>query len=116
MEFTFRRLSERSRFQRYLSPKLGLSGRDLEYLTTLDHWHQEALIAWSSPPRAPIDIARYVRVMDFATAEIAIEVIDEWQRRGVGGALAQTLCDRAIRAGIRRFVAIVNPENTGAHA
>lgn len=116
VQLTFRRLGERSRLQRYLSPKQGLNERDLEYLERLDHWHHEALIAWSTVPRAPIGIARYVRQADFATAEIAVEVVDQWQRRGVGAALARVLRERAMRAGITRFVAIVNPENAGARA
>ena len=51
----------------------------------------------------PIGIARYVRAERFDVAEIAIEVVDAWQRRGVGRTLARELSRRATRAGIRCF-------------
>ncbi len=57
-----------------------------------------ALIAWSPPPRAPIGIGRYVRVAaDFDAAELAVAIVDEWQRRGVGLALTLALRDHALR-------------------
>lgn len=116
VQFVFRRLGERSRLQRYLFAKRELCERDLEYVERLDHWHEEALIACSPLPRAPIGIARYVRQADFAAAEIAVEVVDDWQRCGVGSALGLALRKRAMHAGICRFVATVGPENAGARA
>ena len=113
-QFTFRRLGERSRLQRYLFPKRLLREQDLDYLTRLDHWHDEALIAFSPLPRAPVGIARYARQADFDTAEIAIEVVDHWQRQGVGGTLALALRECAMRAGVRCFIATISPENVGA--
>ena len=65
LAFTFGRLGERSRYQRYLTPKPSLSARELSRLVSVDHWHHEALIAYSPPPRAPIGIARYVRLDEF---------------------------------------------------
>lgn len=85
-------------------------------MESLDHWHEQALIAYSPLPRAPVGIARYVRQADFAVAEIAVEVVDEWQRRGVGSALGLALRERALHAGIHRFVATVAMDNTGARA
>jgi protein lysine acetyltransferase len=101
--FAFGRLSERSRYQRFLTTKPELSAHELARLMSIDHWHHEALIAFSPLPRAPIGIARYVRLDEFDAAEIAIEVVDGWQRRGVGGALLATLTAQAHAAGIRRF-------------
>ena len=101
--FAFGRLSERSRYQRYFSAKPALTPRELSSLVNIDHWHHEALIAFSPPPRAPIGIARYIRLDEFDTAELAIEVVDGWQRRGVGIALLVALMERARAAGIRRF-------------
>jgi RimJ/RimL family protein N-acetyltransferase len=114
--FTFGRLSVRSRYQRYFSPKRELAPRELRRLLDVDHWHHEALIAFSPPPRAPIGIARYVRLDDFETAEVAIEVVDGWQRRGVGTALLVALSERAQAAGIRRFRMSMLRDNRGARA
>ena len=101
--FTFGHLSERSRFQRFFAPKPALSPRDMSRLLNVDHWHHEALIAFSPPPRAPIGIARYIRLDEFDAAEVAIAVVDGWQHRGVGIALLAALTERARSAGIRRF-------------
>ena len=114
--FTFGHLGERSRYQRYLSPKPFLSARDMSRLLDVDHWHHDALIAYSPPPRTPIGIARYVRLDEFDAAELAIEVVDGWQRRGVGTALLAALQQRALRAGIRHFSVSLLRDNTGARA
>lgn len=114
--FMFRRLGERSRYQRFLGVKHALSTLELGYMTNLDHWHREALIAWSLPPRSPIGVARYVRSEDFDLAEVAVTVVDEWQRRGVGRLLVLELRERAMRAGIRRFSATMFRDNPGAMA
>jgi GNAT superfamily N-acetyltransferase len=114
--FTFRRLGTLSRFQRFQGIKTELAPRELEYLTVVDHWHHEALIARSTLPRSPVGIGRYVRGEDFDVAEVAIEVVDTWQRRGVGRALMLALRERALASGIAFFTATTLAENRGAIA
>jgi RimJ/RimL family protein N-acetyltransferase len=114
--FTFGRLSLQSRYQRYFAAKRALTPRELQHLLDVDHWHHEALIAFSSSPRAPIGIARYVRLEEFDMAEVAIEVVDSWQHRGVGGALMTALTVRAWAAGIRRFQMSMLRDNKAARA
>ena len=114
--FAFGRLSERSRYQRYFTAKPALTPRELASLVDIDHWHHEAMIAFSPPPRAPIGIARYIRLDEFDTAELAIEVVDGWQRRGVGIALLVALMERARAAGIRRFQMSMLRDNVAARA
>ena len=116
LTFTFQHLSERSRFQRFFTPKRVLSARDMNRLLSVDHWHHDALIAYSPPPRAPIGIARYVRLDEFDAAEVAVEVVDGWQHRGVGIALLAALTERASSAGIRRFEMSILRENVAARA
>jgi acetyltransferase len=116
LAYVFRHLGEASRYQRYLSIKPELHPSELDRLTTVDHWHSDALIAWSPIPRAPIGIARYVRTDEFDVAEIAVEVVDDWQRRRVGEALMLALRERAMRAGVRRFRASLLSSNRGALA
>ncbi len=112
--FTFARLGERSRYQRFLRVKEALTPPELDRLLAVDHWHHEALIAFSPPPRAPIGVARYVRADRFDHAEVALEVVDAWQRRGVGSALLAALAERACAAGIRFLVGIALTDNHGA--
>jgi len=116
LAFIFRHLGERSRHQRFLGVKTEHSTHELDYLNEVDHWHREALIAWSPPPRAPIAVARYERCDVFDLADVAITVVDSWQRRGVGGELLLALRERALHAGIRRFTATLFRSNRGAVA
>jgi protein lysine acetyltransferase len=116
LEFSFQRLGERSRYQRFLYTKLELSPTELAYMSEVDHWHHEALIAFSPLPRAPIGVARYVRSASFDTAEVAVTIVDDWQRAGVGRTLLFALRARAIAAGIRRFTGTVLADNRGARA
>jgi len=116
LAFMFRHLSERSRYQRYFMAKPVLSASQLGDLLDVDHWHHEALIAFSPPPRAPIGVARYVRLDEFDAAEVAIEVVDGWQRLGVGTALLVALTERARAGGIRRFHMSMLRDNRAARA
>jgi RimJ/RimL family protein N-acetyltransferase len=110
----FSRLGEASRYQRFLAIKPQLTAVDLDFLTDVDHWHREAVIAFSPRPSAPVGVARYVRSRKFDLAEVAVTVVDQWQRRGVGIELMLALRERALRAGIGRFTATVLRENRGA--
>jgi RimJ/RimL family protein N-acetyltransferase len=112
--FAFAHLSARSRYQRFFTAKPELAPRELAHLVNVDHWHHEALIAFSPAPREPIGIARYVRLEAFDTAEVAIEVVDSWQHQGVGTELMAALIDRARRAGIRRFHMTMLRDNKAA--
>jgi RimJ/RimL family protein N-acetyltransferase len=116
LAFIFHRLGENSRYQRFHGAKRQLSAKELDCLTAVDHWHHEALIAWTPAPSAPVAVARYVRTADFDLAELAVTVVDEWQRRGVGVELLLALRERALRAGITRFTATALRSNRAALA
>ena len=117
LAFAFGHLSARSRYQRFLTAKPDLAPRELARLLDVDHWHHEAVIAFSPSPRKPVGIARYVRLQhDFEAAEVAVAVIDDWQRHRVGTALLAALTERASRAGIRRFHMSMLRDNAGARA
>jgi RimJ/RimL family protein N-acetyltransferase len=116
LQFAFDRLSAESRSRRFLSVKPELSERELLRLLSVDHWHHEALLASAPSPRAPIAVARYVRTQEFDVAEIAVAVVDQWQRQGVGRALMLALRAGALTAGIRVFTATVQHGNRGALA
>jgi RimJ/RimL family protein N-acetyltransferase len=116
LRFGFRQLSADARYARYLAVKPELTEPDLARLLAIDHWHHEALVAWSKTPRRPVGVARYVRAPEFDTAEVAIEVADAWQRRGVARALVVELGRRAHAAGVRRFIAVTQRDNRAALA
>ena len=107
----FSRLSEQSRYQRFLTAISELSDADLRYLTEVDHRDHEALIACDTESGEAIGVARFVRLDDGESAEAAVTVIDEWQGRGAGTALANLLAERAREEGIKRFTALLLTEN-----
>lgn len=109
----FSRLSARSVQLRFLAPKTRLSAAEVRYLTDVDHHDHEAIGALSPDGRG-VGIARYIRsVSDPASAEVAVTIVDDWQRRGLGGELMGRLSDHARQARIRRFTAVVSADNTG---
>jgi RimJ/RimL family protein N-acetyltransferase len=114
LAFSFDHLGLRSRQLRYLGAVPRRWPRELDRLATADHWHREALIAFSPGPRAPVGVAEYIRLDAFDAAEVAIAVVDRWQHHGVGRALMEALGARAFAAGIRHFEATVLRENKRA--
>jgi GNAT superfamily N-acetyltransferase len=90
-----------------------LGERELDYLTDVDHHDHEALVAIDAATGEGVAVARFIRGAD-DSAEPAIAVIDDWQGRGVAGALLGALADRAREEGITRFVAPVLAENASA--
>jgi RimJ/RimL family protein N-acetyltransferase len=108
----FARLSARSRWMRFLGGKKELSPAELRSLTEVDHYDREALGALDQASGRGVGIARYVRhAADPQAAEIAVTVVDDWQRLGLGTVLLTQLADRAREAGIHRFTALVSTEN-----
>ncbi len=108
----FARLSPESRRMRFLSGKPQLSPAELRYFTQVDHHDHEAIGALNRLDGRGVGIARYIRsAEDPHAADVAITVIDEWHRRGLGTELLTRLSDLGRRAGIRRFTALVAAEN-----
>jgi RimJ/RimL family protein N-acetyltransferase len=108
----FARLSARSRQMRFLGTKNELSPAELRYFTEIDHHDHEALGAVDRANGRGVGVARYVRsAQDARCAEIAVTVVDEWQRRGLGTELLAQLSERAREEGIRRFTALVVADN-----
>lgn len=108
----FERLGERSRYRRFLTPTPHLSSAALAYLTEVDHYDHEALIAIDDATQEAVGVARFVRLPDRPdTAEAAVTVVDDWQGRGLGTALLELLADRARSERIACFQALLLAEN-----
>jgi GNAT superfamily N-acetyltransferase len=106
------RLSELSRYRRFLSPTARLTAKQLAYLTEIDHHDHEALVAIEPSSRDGLGVARYVRSgEDAGEAEFAVAVADDWQGLGLGTALLDHLAARARVARINRFTGLVLKEN-----
>jgi RimJ/RimL family protein N-acetyltransferase len=63
---------------------------------------------------APVALARLARLGD--SAEIAFEVADAYQRRGIGSALTRLLVADARAAGVEEVTAFVRSDNSAALA
>ncbi len=112
---TFERLSERSRYDRFLGPKPGLSAAELSYLTEIDHRSHEALAAIDPSDGAIVGVARYATPQgEPGTADMALCVVDLWQGQGIGTMLGRRLLARAAENGIARLTATTFADNRQA--
>jgi GNAT superfamily N-acetyltransferase len=108
----FGRLSDRSRHQRFLGPKPRLSARELDYLTDVDHVAHEALVAIDETSGEIVGVGRYATGgTGGVAADMALVVVDGWQRRGIGHVLAVRLLERACANGIRRLTGTALADN-----
>lgn len=110
----FDRLSDRSRFMRFLGGVTRLTPTLLARLTEVDHVDHEAWVAMTldEPDHPGIGVARYVRLRDEPdTAEPAITVVDAYQNRGVGSTLLEVISAAARANGVKRFRAYVSVDN-----
>ena len=85
----FGRLGERSRRARFNGPKPCLSPAELEQLAAVDSNHH-ALVGYVEGDPQPVAVAQLVRT-GRDSAEIAFAVADDYQQRGIGSALGQSL-------------------------
>src|SRR6266487_893867 len=108
----FGRLSDATRYRRFLTAVARLSESDLTYLTEVDHHDHEALVAFDSKTDEGVAVARFVRDPDDrGIAEAAVVVVDAWQGRGLGTALCRLLAGRAREVGVERFIATLLADN-----
>jgi RimJ/RimL family protein N-acetyltransferase len=113
----FERLSERSRTQRFLGPKRQLTDRDLSRLSNIDHVGHAGLVAIDPADGSIIGIARYCRWPGRdGVAELAGEVVDDWQGRGIGGELLARIIERARANDIHKLTASAFSDNAAALA
>jgi len=111
----FRRLSPNSRRHRFLQALGQLDDTMIRLLVdSVDGVHHIALMLIVLPPggtEEPAGVARLMQIPgDPATAEIAVTVVDDWQRRGVGRALISALMQRRPPA-VTRLCAAVEAGN-----
>jgi GNAT superfamily N-acetyltransferase len=102
----FAHLGALSRFRLFGERVEGLTRQQLIELTHVDHDSSEALVALDAATGEGVGLARYRRIPgDPTRAEVSCAVLDAWQHRGVGSALAERLAARAQAAGIERCTA-----------
>lgn len=110
----FTRLSEQSRYRRFMRPVRELTEEQLDYLTKIDHTTHMAWIAVdpASAEHPGLGVARCIRsAKDPTVAEVAVTVVDSHQGRGLGTLLLGVITRAAVQQGVTTFVAHVLAEN-----
>lgn len=100
--------SPESVYLRFFAPMPRLSERDLARFTTVDHVDRVAIVAVVAG--RIVGVGRYDRT-GRRTAEVAFNISDHHQGRGLGSVLLEHLAAAARERGIQRFEAEVLPQN-----
>lgn len=108
-----RRLSDDSRYRRFMLTLRELSPAKLEYLTHVDQVGHVALIATVEKDgrTLSVGVARYVVDASGRGCEFSIAIDDGWQRTGLAGVLMQELMEVARARGIASMDGIVLAAN-----
>ncbi|GAA1179306.1 bifunctional GNAT family N-acetyltransferase/acetate--CoA ligase family protein [Ornithinimicrobium humiphilum] len=102
--------SEESIYLRFFAPIKRLSDKDVHRFTHVDYSDRVALVMTIRDKIA--GIGRYDRLQPGGpVAEVAFNVSDHHQGRGIGSVLLEHLADIGRELGVRRFVADVLPQN-----
>ncbi|HET9945899.1 MAG TPA: GNAT family N-acetyltransferase, partial [Actinomycetes bacterium] len=104
----YARLSDETIYFRFFSLMRELSDKDVEHFTVVDHHDRAALIATVGDEM--IGVVRYER-LDKDTAEVAFNIEDAHQGRGIGSIFLEHIAAAARERGISTFVADVLPAN-----
>lgn len=116
--------SERSTYLRFFAPMERLSERDLDRFTRVDHRDRVALVAVRPRVEGAADgaagadaagediigVARFDRTAP-TEAEVAFNIADAAQGRGLGSVLLEHVAAAARERGVQRFTAEVLPQN-----
>jgi GNAT superfamily N-acetyltransferase len=110
----FDKLSPEARYQRFFAHKSALSAADLRALTDCDGANHVGIVAVaeSDDVEEGVGVTRFVRLRDDPlTAEVAVTVVDAYQRQGIGRMLLRRLFEAAAERGIQRLQHIMLADN-----
>ncbi len=120
------RLSPSSRYRRFMSAMPRLSDAQARYFADVDGINHVAFGASDpanevedddNPEGLGIGTVRYIRSRtDSTSADLAVTVVDDYQRLGLGGILLDHLIQHAREHGIRMLTATMLSENRAVQA
>ena len=102
------RQSDESIYFRFFAPLRELSDRDVHRFTHVDYHDRVALVAILN--EEIVGVGRFDRI-NAASAEVAFNISDHMQGKGIGSVLLEHLAAIAPEVGITRFTAEVLPHN-----
>jgi len=110
----FDHLSNEGRYTRFFHQVTHLSEEQLTYLTDVDqrdHFAWVAVVPGTDPAEG-VGISRWIRLRDDPTAaEVAVTVVDDYQRKGIGRTLLALAARSALEAGVKSFRAWIISDN-----
>jgi len=102
------RQSDESTYFRFFAPLRELSDRDVHRFTHVDYRDRVALVAILN--EEIVGVGRFDRI-DATSAEVAFNISDHMQGKGIGSVLLEHLAAIAPEVGVTRFTAEVLPHN-----
>ena len=109
----FDHLSDEARYTRFFRQVRHLTEQQLDYLTDVDFkTHYAWVAAVAQEPVEGVGVSRWIRLIDTPDdAEVAVTVVDEFQRKGIGRTLLTLAMASAVEAGVRSFRAWIVSDN-----
>jgi len=109
----FYTLSDQSRYMRFFSPMKTLPHPKAQLQVLLDYEDRMAIGAFSGDPPGEhlVGVARYILERATNLAEVAVEIPDLWQNKGLGTFLLNYIAQVAKKKGVAGFTAMVLVEN-----
>jgi acyl-CoA hydrolase len=106
-------LSTQSVRSRYFTHTMTFPHKDVQKLTNIDYENDLAIVGVVPSPAGEeiVAIAQYFLDPKTGAAEVAFIVQDEWQQKGMGSCLLDTLTQIARQRGVKRFSAAVLASN-----
>jgi acyl-CoA hydrolase/GNAT superfamily N-acetyltransferase len=110
----FYSLSDQSNYRRFIMLRRRLPHEVLQKFTAIDYTKQMVILAVveQGEKELVVGVGQYVIQEEEHTAEIALAVRDDWQRKGIGELLLNYMSEIAKRQGLLGFTADVLGENT----
>jgi acetyltransferase len=108
-----KKLSDYSRYYRFMQPIRELTPAMLEHFTHPDYDREMALIVIANQDGVEdeIGVARYVKYPDGRQCEFALAIADAWHGKGVGATLMQALMANARSVGLESMEGFVLTTN-----
>src|SRR5437879_9537924 len=111
-------MSERTVYFRFFSPIKRMSDALAHRLAVVDYNDRFAIVATTRKPNGKeriVGVARYDRAGGTDVAEVAVAVIDEFQRRGLGSVLLTELARGGRAHEIKTCSGSVHPQDITRH-
>jgi RimJ/RimL family protein N-acetyltransferase len=109
-------MSPESKRQRFFSSRKGFTDKELKFFTEVDQHDHLAYVAINRDENGPSPAGSIRCVRDIeraAFAELAVTIVDVYQRRGLGTAMLENIASASQKENITHFYGDFHTSNTG---